>query len=269
MNELHESPIAWWNRKTNANSIFSGRLKNKAAIVIVEKGSISILIGTHEYIIAAGELFLIPPGYSFKSKTLESVHILVCRFTPDILSSVFNPLRSFVKQEADSDGFVVLKATDMIHHFVNLMDYYISSDTDQDEMRDAKQLEFFLLLSITYPEEELVNFLLPAIDNEASFRGIVTRNWAKARNVGELASAMHMSTSGFIKKFRKYYNDSPYRWMTSQKSSCILKDIFSGEMPLLAIADKYRFSSYAHFCNFCKKHYNDSPSKLKKSNKMG
>ncbi|MDR1372796.1 MAG: helix-turn-helix domain-containing protein [Dysgonamonadaceae bacterium] len=80
--------------------------------------------------------------------------------------------------------------------------------------------------------------------------------------MAELASLSNSSQSGFIKKFRSTFDESPYRWMQKQKAKLILNDMNKGQKSLQEIAIEYNFSSYQHFAKFCHRFFKMSPTAI-------
>ena len=76
------------------------------------------------------------------------------------------------------------------------------------------------------------------------------------------------STSGFIKKFTRSFNESPYKWISHYKANRILYEINAERKPLKEIYTAYKFSSMPHFISFCKKQYGLTPGKIRKDKKQ-
>jgi AraC-like DNA-binding protein len=108
----------------------------------------------------------------------------------------------------------------------------------------------------------LAQFLHFIVSENVQFKEFVINNYRNVKNVQELAALANYSTSGFIKKFQKCFNDSPYGWMQKQRAKQILIEIKQGVKSLQEIAVEYKFSSYQHFSNFCKKQLGFPPTKI-------
>jgi len=55
--------------------------------------------------------------------------------------------------------------------------------------------------------------------------------------------------------------------MLERKSQFVLQDIISTSIPFQELADRYQFSSQAHFTKFCKQRYNQTPKDLRSNSK--
>jgi len=235
------------------------------AIVVVMKGVIQFLpkSGGEPFWLQEREVCLISFAPPYKVKVQEDAHLLICMFHLDIFPfdrDMLGALLPFYhKEEKDH---VVLQANELIVSFAGLMEEYIQKGVKSDLLFDIKRQEFFLLFFATYSRQELASFFYPLIGEDVQFKEFVVSNYIKAKNVQQLAQMANYSTSGFIKKFMKYFNESPYQWMLRQKAKLILDEICSSQIALKEIAFKYNFSSYQHFMEFCKMQFGVTPSQL-------
>jgi AraC-like DNA-binding protein len=127
---------------------------------------------------------------------------------------------------------------------------------------ELKRQEFFYLLFNYYQKQDLARFLHCILSKDIQFEKFVMTNYSNAKNVQELAKSANYSASGFIKKFQKCFNDSPYKWMQKQKAKQISIEINRGQKSLQEIASEYKFSSYQHFSVFCKTQLGSPPKEI-------
>jgi AraC-like DNA-binding protein len=158
--------------------------------------------------------------------------------------------------------FAKLSINKSIMSYLNLLQIYIKDEIDSSYFLDLKRQELFTLLFIYYSKMELAQFLCFIVSENIQFKEFVMNNYRNVKNVQELAALANYSTSGFIKKFQRSFNDSPYGWMQKQRAKQILVEIKQGAKSLQEIAVEYRFSSYQHFSNFCKKQLGFPPTKI-------
>jgi AraC-like DNA-binding protein len=149
--------------------------------------------------------------------------------------------------------------------FIRLLAGYLLDQVQLEPLYEALKQELFLLLKLYYTKDELACFFRPVLSKDLLFSDFVLKNCLKVNSVEALATLAHYSTSGFIKKFRRYFNESPYKWILHYKAKRILQDIQISRKPLKEIAEQYGFSSQSYFYSFCKKHYGKSPSELRKN----
>lgn len=260
----------WISSRLEAGVHHLGEGGQGMAIILVMKGAIQVVpkTGKGSIVLREHEVCLISVAPPYHVETQEETLLLMCMFHLDIFPFDREMLGSLLpfyhKEEKDC---VALKANTIIQSFARLMDEYIQNGLKSDLLFDVKRQEFFLLFFATYPRQELASFFYPLIGDGVHFKEFVISNHTKAKNVQQLAQMANYSTSGFIKKFMKYFNESPYQWMIRQKAKVILDDICSSQTPLKEIAFKYNFSSYQHFMEFCKMQFGVTPSQLQGAKK--
>ncbi len=243
----------------------SGEIGSEAIIAIIISGSLEVVVDGIENIVHTNEMFIISPGSVFRSKTLEYSEAVICRFPIETIPELHRKEDkiNISDKMVDSDKHLkTLEVTRMLSDYLNLMVSYVKNGIPIKELYKIKRQELFYLIFSSYPPEKLAPFLHPVSKGGMSFRIFVVKNWKKARNVNELAAMANLSTSGFIKKFHKSFNESPYQWMLRKKAECILEEIAENKLPLKVIADKYHFSTYAHFGAFCKAQFGTTPKDL-------
>lgn len=236
---------------------------NEAIMTFVLKGRIAISLGCNSRIVNAGEFFMIPPGTPYSGECLESGKLIACSFGMEIMMNETFAINDLLPlcQEQKSD-LTVLPFGELLQSYLALLEVYIREKINAETFIEMKKQEFFYLLFSLYNKNDLARFFHPIINRDVQFKNFVMTNWMKAKNVKELAKLSDYSASGFIKKFNRYFNESPYRWILRQKAEHIHQEISLGMVPLKEIAKKYHFSSYQHFSDFCRIYYGVGPKEL-------
>ncbi|MDR3339739.1 MAG: AraC family transcriptional regulator [Candidatus Symbiothrix sp.] len=210
-------------------------------------------------------MFLVPDSASFKIITSEPTQLMICLIPLEFLFSVQNLISKLVRQfESGQEAFEKLTVKKTILHFLSLLDTCIKEDCNSDYFFGLKRQELFVLLFFYYKNEDLSSFFSHILSKNLQFVKFVMDNYLAVKNVQELAIVANYSTSGFIKKFTKYFNEPPYQWIQKQKAKHILVEIGQGIKSLQEIASEYKFSSYQHFSEFCKKQFGFPPTELSK-----
>jgi len=236
------------------------------AIVMVLKGSMQISPkqSGEPFNLGEHEVCLLPAISRYKVVANEETQLLVCIVHLDIFpldKEMLNALNPFYKKEPL--GQVILKANKVVLAFAFLMDEYLQQGLESEQLFDIKRQELFFLFFATHPKQELAPFFYPLIGEGLQFKEFVISNHIKAKNVQHLAKMANYSTSGFIKKFTRCFNESPYQWMSRHKAKMILDEINSSPTSLKEIAFKFNFSTYQHFVEFCKMQFGVTPSQLR------
>ncbi len=256
----------WIKIQLKEGEMYWGENKENATVVFVTNGCVSISINQFENkVVDAGNFFLIPSRCLFKKIALTDVQLIVFHFQAEILfvSGIFS--KELVEaREKIICNFSPIKNSPFINVFLRLVDKYMQEEIDSSELFELKKQEFFLLLSFCYPIEDVAKFLYSIINEDLVFEKFILDNFLNAKNIDELASLASLSTSGFIKKFQRHFNESPYKWISRKKAEYIYFDMKNGILSLQEIAHKYRFSSYSRLADFCKVQFGISPSVIYK-----
>lgn len=234
-------------------------------IIFVIKGSIKVIVnGLDKHIVNSKEMFMLQDDCSYTINCVRrQAEIIACPFCGETLLSeqaLIDELLSLYNDKHDKFNKLPFKGG--IMSYLVLLQNYISNEINSYYFFDLKRKEFFFILFVYYSKEELAQFLHAYISKNVIFKEFVMANYNKVKDIKELASLANYSTSGFIKKFQRCFNDSPYRWMQKQRAQQILIEIKQGIKPLQEISIEYKFSSYQHFSNFCKKQFGFPPTKV-------
>jgi AraC-like DNA-binding protein len=254
----------WESLNFPADQVLKYKISRETVVFFVLKGSIDFSLNDLENrIVREQEMFIIPDNCSYTIRTLAPVHLLCCSFGAETLLSKQKMLDELIPLYDDiKDDFVKLPINKVISDWLFLLEQCMKDGLNSYYFFDLKRHEFFLLLFVYYRKEELARFLFSILSENVQFRGFVINNFLNVRNVQELADMANYSTSGFIKKFQRYFKESPYKWMQRQKAKLILSDINEEAKSLKEIALEYKFSSYQHFANFCKVQFGLPPTEL-------
>jgi AraC-like DNA-binding protein len=208
-------------------------------------------------------MFLLPDLTHCKIESFEQSHIMVCSLSVEFLLSKKKLLERLTVENADQKKIMKkLPVSETILQFLLLLRQCMKDGLHSNYFFDLKRTELNMLLFVYYGEGELTLFLQSVLSKDTQFRQFVVNNYLLVRNVQELAALANYSTSGFIKKFQKIFDESPYKWMQKQKAAKILIEMNRGIKSLQEIANEYKFSSYQHFSGFCKLMFGFPPTKI-------
>jgi len=251
---------------------FEIQLSNDPMIFFVISGSMSIKINnTEEFAIYSNETFMTQFDNSYEITILEQTHLLICYASIESWFTEQKWIDSIVLDEIDTDNaktncksdiFLKLSLKSIFIQYLSLMNLYLEDTIHSLSFYELKRQEMFFLLSHYYKKDELSKFLRCILSNDMQFKKFVVSNYLKAGDVKNLAELANYSTSGFIKKFKKSFKESPYKWMQKQKAKQISFEIKRGIKSLKEISNEYNFSSYQHFSVFCKSQLGAPPTKI-------
>jgi len=257
-------PKAWLSLHLPKDYTLENDTSHDASVFFVIKGSINLSVGNKENsLIGAQEMFIISQENLCKMKMEESTHIMMCSFRIESLVSDQNVIDELIHYgKVQSNRFERLPIKKGINDYLIQLDQCLQEGLESAYYLELKRRELFLLLFFYYSKHSLAKFLHCILFEDIQFRGFIMKNYQRVKNVQDLADLANYSASGFIKRFHRCFNESPYKWMQRQKANQILFDIKEGTKSLQEIATLYNFSSYQHFANFCKIQFGFPPTKI-------
>ena len=262
--EISKNQRIWESLFLPKDYYYEKRLLNDPVIFFIIKGSVSLVInGLEKHTVLSHEMFMAHSDNSYEIIVLEQTHLFVCNTPLETWFAEQKNIEELIYDNKNvSDQFYKLPIKKVILHYLSLMVFYLEENLSSMVFFEIKRRELFFLLFFYYRKEELALFLQSVISKDIQFKKFVVANYLAAGNVQALAKLANYSTSGFIKKFQKCFNDSPYKWMQKQKAKHISVDINQGVKSLQEIANEYNFSSYQHFSVFCKTQLGAPPTAI-------
>jgi len=237
---------------------------NIPMIFFVITGSVDLKINdmkTHS--VFSNEMFMAQIDNSYEITMREQTHLLICYVPMEAWYDEQQWIDDLILQERSKpEEFFKLPIKKIIVRYLSLLDFYLKEGIYPASFYELKRQELFFLFFFNYQKNDLAQFLQCILSKDIQFKKFVMGNYLLAKNVQELAKIANYSTSGFIKKFRKCFNDSPYNWMQEQKAKQISLEINRGVKSLQEIASEYKFSSYQHFSVFCKSRLGSPPTEI-------
>ncbi|NDV85015.1 helix-turn-helix transcriptional regulator, partial [Bacteroides sp. 51] len=160
-------------------------------------------------------------------------------------------------------GFGVLEIHTRIWNFLDEISERLADGIKCNIYFDLKIREFFFLLKAYYTTQEVAGFFYLILSDDTAFSEYVRLHRHKFRNVEEMANSMHMTPRQFGTRFKKAFNQTPYKWMKEARAKLIRKQLINTHKPVKLIALENGFSDMAHFTKFCKKELGKTPTQLK------
>jgi len=162
-----------------------------------------------------------------------------------------------------------------IHHipYNNILEIYVNSiklimnqdigHKNQGELVKLKGLE--LLYYLYHQESEDLTRTLIAYqhDDESIIRHTVEKNFRNNLSLEELAFLCNMSVSNFKRKFEKYFEKTPGKWIKDKKLQFAHDLVLKSNKTIDEISFEAGFSSSSYFIKSFKDKYGMSPSRLK------
>jgi len=241
------------------------QLSPNPVIFFVITGSLCFKMDNVEetHTVSHNEMFMALIDNFYEIIILEQAHLIVCHVPMEAWCAEQKWIEALVPDDSNvSEEFFKLRINKMLVRYLFLLDHYLKEGIHSQHFFDLKRQELFFLLFYYYSTSDLAQFFRRIISKDMQFKKLVVSNYLRAKNVQELAKLANYSTSGFIKKFQRCFNDSPYQWMQKQKAKQISTEIYEGVKSLQEIANEYKFSSYQHFSVFCKDQLGAPPTAI-------
>lgn len=129
-----------------------------------------------------------------------------------------------------------------------------------------KQEELLFLLRGYYSRKDLYRMFSTIMDNPMSFREKIEHRPQNVSSVRAMSEYMNLSVSAFIRKFKKEFGMTPYKWIEDRTCESILRDIRFTDKTFEEISSDYGMSSGAYLTAYCRKHFGKTPSGLRYDN---
>jgi AraC-like DNA-binding protein len=221
-----------------------------------------------EHVLSQGEMLALSKGMSFK--TYIPTDTLFMSF---VLQTRFNPLDHFFPSRQsnipEKQRLTSLKISPVMRHFLDVIRIYLAEESEHSSYIDLKYKEFLCILKNYYTQEEVTNFFKQFEVRDGSFSDFVMKNYTRVKNVKQLAALSSYSLSAFKRHFHIDFGQSPYQWMKKQKAINIYHDIRNSDMNFSEICNQYDFTALSQFTTFCKTHFGETPSDLRKKRHEG
>jgi AraC-like DNA-binding protein len=219
-------------------------------------------------VVQSGKIMLLTSDVMFKAQANKDTQIVVVRMPVNIqLCDWYSFERLLQEVGTGYTEFTLLDIRNEMKSFLDTLVFYINSGIKCTVMFDMKVKELFYVFRGFYPKEELYAFFYPILSNDMTFSDFVQKNYHKVKTVKELAEIANYSLSGFVKRFKKVFGTSAYQWMKEQKAAMIYHEINDMSKSLKEISFDYGFSSPAHFNDFCKVYFGNTPGNIRKNKK--
>lgn len=223
----------------------------------------------HRERIYAGEMIFLSCDINYTAPAETDVKYLILYFDnqPTLCEKVMlETLSPFCKE--NNGELNIMEIRSPMKMVLDSILFYLSHKIRCRHLFEAKQKEIFLILRTFYTKEEIARFLSPIINQDIDFKHFILKNYMAVKNVNELAELSNYSLRSFNRKFKQYFDDSPYNWILKQKAVHIKNKLANPQITIGEIIKEYGFSSPAHFTTYCKKQFGENPSKLRKELNM-
>ena len=217
--------------------------------------------------LATGETLLITKDTFIQFEIIDKAVLIFLKLENIVRHFSQTSIKSLI-EISEGEEWNILKARGHFHEFWRLIFLYLKDGIDMNGIDQLIEDQLFMLIKEYYSMKEISVFLHTLLDENILFADLVKNNCLRVNSISELAQLANYSSSGFIKKFQKCFNEAPYQWITKFKAKRIMQDICFTQDYFCEISDRYGFTSQSYFYTFCKKHYGLTPTELRKQGKI-
>lgn len=223
-----------------------------------------------EYEGMKGLIVFLPAGKIYSYTALSTTVLIVFRiYKPIRLCNNFTIEKFYASKQTEDTHELhtqycsALEINARVWHLLDGIGDCLSDGIKCSSYFDLKIKEFFLMLRVYYPKEEIRNFLSPILSGDTAFSEYVRQEWHHFRTVTEMAESLRMTPRKFSAKFKEIFGQPPYRWMTEGRARIIRQQLTTTNKPLKQISLENGFGSVVEFTKFCKKELGATPTGIR------
>lgn len=255
-----------------------GTMHNEACFLYVKKGQAklygedqTVKFGTREGVVMKCGNYL---NNWYNQPSEEPNEAIGIHFYPEVLKYVFDDtLPDFLIPDSKPKGINIqkVKVDEMIDKYIeSLIFYFDNPSLVNDELVKLKVKELILLLVNTDESNRITDILKDLFNPEVrSFKDVIQNNLYEDLSVDDLAILTNMSVSSFKRKFKEVFNESPAKYIKTQRLEKAAKLLLLSDQRITDICYECGFSDIGHFSKSFTAHFGDSPSQYRESQAKG
>jgi AraC-like DNA-binding protein len=237
-------------------------------ILFVLRGSVRLNCnGFDPKIIQSGEMVFIVIQSFVDIECLEHTIALVSIFGNEVINCD-NLSWQHLKPYAEHVDYNMntLKINSQLKRYLDLLVVYLRSGAGCSRLHQIKLDELFLCLRFYYSKEQLASFFYPIIGQSMDFRIFFFANIDRVKDIRQLISLSNMGKSAFYERFKAEFGESsPKKWLDKYFESKILFACSQPGITVKELAYSLDFDSESSFSQYCRRHFDRTPSELIKS----
>ena len=224
------------------------------------------------YQTAKGKMLFLVAGSRCSYKAIENTTVVFFRIQAPInlcrdfsLEDLYTRMNRKRKDtyKPEHNNFGELDISSQIEQLMDDISQSVGSGLNCHYWLEIKVKEFFLLLKISYTQEEIYEFLYPILSNDIAFSEQIRLHWKKFQTAAELAAFLNLTSKRFTAQFTAVFGLTPYQWMLQERARSVLFEIKSTGKQFKKIALENGFSSESSFTRFCRKEFNKTPTQIR------
>lgn len=196
----------------------------------------------------------------------DTISVIGAYFYPDMVKDFFQTDLQLVDFQNNFDVNQSI-VEPLMKSFIAGMSYLIGHpELVDDNLLVNKLKELLLLLGKTENSiQDYVNALFTPF--EYDFKEIILENTYINLSLSELAHLCGCSLATFKRRFNKYFDQSPAKYLLQKKLEKATQLLSSQTLPIAEIAYNCGFENVTHFNKAFKKHFGQTPTQVRVSQK--
>lgn len=244
-------------------------MNDDACLTYVMEGSNKFISGTKTFdvttresiLMKCGNYVVISEGVS-KSAPLKAFNF---HFDYESIKKAFGSrdlsFLTIEPKQQSTDSTIALGKNTLIDGFVHsIISYFDNKEQVTDELLAIKLVELVTIL-INSTSNPLVQYIMGTFNSPEllEFDKVIEANIFNNLSIPELAHLTNRSVSTFKRDFKSYYQESPAKYLKTQKLEKANRLLSSGSLPVSEVAWECGFDNVSHFSTSFTNQYGSSP----------
>ena len=241
--------------------------ENEACFMFLKNGNLTLRTPTNQLNLLEGDMMLAKCGnYYFEKKkpgTEKSENVLAINayFYPELIRTFFDDDFEIKEFSSNYDSKKIQSNSILVSFVDSISLLFDNPALATNNMIITKLKELLILLSKSEQASSVNQFVNSLFDPiEYEFGKIIESNLYSNLTLKEFSHLCGVSSSTFMRKFRKVYKQSPNKYILSKKLEKASELLFIESKPISEIAWECGFNSIPYFNTVFTKTYGIPPS---------
>ncbi|KXX72371.1 AraC family transcriptional regulator [Flammeovirga sp. SJP92] len=200
----------------------------------------------------------------------DSVEVIAVHLFPDLLKKLYiNELPKLIEKQMTNPKTRIVEDEAIIARFIDSLEFYFDNPSlVNEDLLELKIKELVLLLIQTNNVSsvmELINDLYSP--RTSQLKKVIELHTFSNLSLEELAKLCHLSLSSFKREFQKVYEETPSKYLSSQRIKKAKELLQSTSLPINEIAYDLGYNDPLYFTRIFKKKEGISPSQFRSTQK--
>ncbi|WP_216595875.1 AraC family transcriptional regulator [Flammeovirga sp. OC4] len=199
----------------------------------------------------------------------ESVEVIAVHLFPDLLKKLYiNELPKLIEKQMTNPKTRIVEDEAIIARFIDSLEFYFDNPSlVNEDLLELKIKELVLLLIQTNNVSSVLELINDLYSPRTShLKKVIELHTFSNLSIEELAKLCHLSVSSFKREFQKVYDETPSKYLSSQRIKKAKELLHSTTLPINEIAYDVGYNDPLYFTRIFKKKEGMSPSQFRNAN---